>query len=433
VLEDKFTVTRRVLDASHVLDGHILASLNLRHTSSKGYAASGDYSSHRSDAMRGDGMLTPNSTFATALLDPDLDDDGLPWTRHYDTASREAGLGVLFDLGINGNTNLLVGGRFDHSQASNIEYAGTLDLAAGTAADPAVFRAADERAGGSDSGVSWSVSVSHRLPYNVRPYVTVAQTSLALDENNNKYDNAVIEAGHIGRARLLEVGVKASLLDNKLFFAAAAYEQARRDTTADDDSAVLGAHVSSTVTQGWETELKWVPSPNLLLSFYALQQTTKFRPNSGANIMVDARTLGFRDVVDADGRVVYPAEAFLYGARSFLVLPPNMPAFETKQGNPETQIGLLAQYEFDSGLGFTLSGNYFSSVYAGRLQIVELPEAHVFNVGVFVDFNDWHIKCDLLNMFDERYFRARTGDTLADSLVSAMPGRRWQATFRRRF
>jgi outer membrane receptor protein involved in Fe transport len=149
--------------------------------------------------------------------------------------------------------------------------------------------------------------------------------------------------------------------------------------------------------------------------------------------MVDARALGFRDVVDAGGNVVYPAEAFLYGGRSFLVLPPELAAYEDKQGNPEAQLGVLAEYELRDGRGFTLSGNYFSSVYSGRLRLVELPSAYVFNFGVFWELENWQFKYDVLNVFDERYFRARTGDTLGDVLVSAMPGRRWQLTLRARF
>jgi outer membrane receptor protein involved in Fe transport len=43
------------------------------------------------------------------------------------------------------------------------------------------------------------------------------------------------------------------------------------------------------------------------------------------------------------------------------------------------------------------------------------------------------VKYDVLNLLDERYFRPRTGDTLGDPLVSAMPGRRWQVTLRMRF
>src|SRR5690606_40923302 len=67
--------------------------------------------------------------------------------------------------------------------------------------------------------------------------------------------------------------------------------------------------------------LTWAPARNLSLSFYALRQATRYVPNVGAAIMVDARALGFKDVVDSEGNVVYPAEALLYGGRSFLDLP----------------------------------------------------------------------------------------------------------------
>ena len=81
-----------------------------------------------------------------------------------------------------------------------------------------------------------------------------------------------------------------------------------------------------------------------------------------------------------------------------------------------------------------MSGNYFSRVYSGRLRLVELPEAYVLNVGVSWQAAErWLVKCDVLNALDERYFRARTGDTLGDNLVSAMAGRRAIVTLRARF
>jgi outer membrane receptor for ferrienterochelin and colicin len=131
--------------------------------------------------------------------------------------------------------------------------------------------------------------------------------------------------------------------------------------------------------------------------------------------------------------VVFPAEAFLYGGRSLLVMPNDVPGFETKRGNPETQIGLAGNYQFGNGIGLTFATNYFSSVYTGRLMLVELPSTQTFDAGVFWDFNRFHVKVDVLNLTDERYFRARTGDTLSDALASAMPGRRWQATIRAEF
>jgi iron complex outermembrane receptor protein len=431
VVEDKFTFSRRLELAPSGVDVNSLVSVNVRRTSARGLSGSGDYATNRGDAMGEAADASP--LFATALLNPDLYDDGMPWSSDYSTESWELGAGAMFDITLHGNTNVVVGARVDHSHATNVDYAGTLDLAAGTAAAPAVFRTTDARASGRDDGFSWSVSLMHRLPSGLRPYVTIAQESLALDENNNKYDNRVLEAGHIGRAQLLEAGVKAALLDERLFLSAAIYDQARTGVSEEDDSAVLDAHVSATTTRGLEAELKWEAAENLLLSVYGLTQETRFTPNVGASIMVDARALGFKDVVDASGNVVYPAEAFLYGGRAFVVLPPGVTEYAEKQGNPEVQLGVVAQYQLGNGLGFTLSGNYFSSVYAGRLRLVELPEAYVFNVGLHWELRRWQLKYDMLNVFDERYFRARTGDTLGDQLVSAMPGRRWQITLRTRF
>ena len=108
-------------------------------------------------------------------------------------------------------------------------------------------------------------------------------------------------------------------------------------------------------------------------------------------------------------------------------------ALATKRGNPETQLGLLGQYKLDNGLGFTLSSNHFSSVYAGRLMLVELPSTTTVDVGMFLDIGRFHVKLDMLNATDERYFRAHTSDTLSDSLAQGMPDRRWQATIRAKF
>jgi outer membrane receptor protein involved in Fe transport len=270
------------------------------------------------------------------------------------------------------------------------------------------------------------------LTPHLRPYLTVARASVALDGNNNSLSNAIINSGHIGESELHELGVKASALGNKLFTTLALYRQ-RRVLGAADPQAVLGAYASATLTRGAELEIKWVPVPNSLLSVYALRQDTEFTPNVGGSLLVDARTLGFEDVLDGAGNVIYPAEAFMYGGRTRIMLPADMPAYATKQGNPRTQFGLSTQYQMRNGLGITLSGNYFSAVCSGRLCAVELPEASVIDLGLFWDSPTWHFKFDILNALDERYYRARTGDVLGDPLAQAMPGRHWQLTFRRAF
>lgn len=430
VMENKFTMTKRLLDLPEWLAVNTLASLNYRYTESTGYRYGGDFSSNRMDVMAQDAPMTANTTFWHPFENSDIAAGGAPWTSDYRTRFTELGIGFLFDVDLFTNTNVLLGGRYDVSRAKNTEFAGTFNVATGTALRPGALRTVDDMATGRDDGNSWSLSVSQQLPYGFRPYVTRAIASVALDNNNNKLDNATIVDGHIGSAKIMEYGVKNSMFGGRVFFSLAHYEQTRINITETDPGSVIAAEVSSTLTEGVEAELKLQPTPNFVVSLYALDQLTRFQPNTGANILVDARTLGFRDVVDPQGRVVYPAEAFLYGGRAQLALPANMTEYDTKQGNPQRQYGLNATYSFANGLGFTLSGNRFSEVYSGRLKTVLLPEVSVMDLGLFYDTDTWYFKLDVGNVFDEQYFRARTGDTLGEVLGQAMPGRTWRTTLK---
>jgi outer membrane receptor protein involved in Fe transport len=443
VVEDKVTVTKRVTQLPTWFKLNTLGSLNFRNTVSRGYFFnSGDFGTHRTDAMASTwvdsaGGATANTTFADPYDNSDVNADGNPWNSIYRTEFSEFGLGLLFDMEFFARANLLVGGRMDDSHAKNIAYP-AFNTFTGTSANPGAIT---QRTAASawDHGPSWDVSLSYQLPYNIRPYVSVARSSIALDGNNNSLTNTIIQNGHIGKADLREVGAKASLWDDRLFITASYYEQSRIIPPT-DDASLLNTYATATATRGAELEVKWVPLNNLFLSLYALNQVTNYHPNVGGTILVDARALGFQDVLDANGNVIYPAEAFLYGGRSRVLLPNNMPEYREKQGNPNTQLGFSSTYRFKVGLGFTFSGNYFSETCSGRLCIVELPEAYVFNAGAFWDIdqsllgiNQWSLKLDVFNAFDERYFRARTGDTLGDVLAQAMPGRRWQLAARLKF
>jgi outer membrane receptor protein involved in Fe transport len=54
----------------------------------------------------------------------------------------------------------------------------------------------------------------------------------------------------------------------------------------------------------------------------------------------------------------------------------------------------------------------------------------VLNAGAFWEYAAWHAKLDVFNLGSERWFRARSGDSLGDPLAQAMPDRRWQLTLR---
>jgi iron complex outermembrane receptor protein len=438
VIEDKLTVTKRLNDLPAWLRVDTLGSINLRNTVSQGKNIAGDFGSNRTDAMASGWMETaaglwPSANFASPIENSDLAADGYPWGSVYDSEFSEVGLGLLFDIDVGARWNFLLGGRYDGSRARNVDRASSFNPVIGTSANPGEYAEMDESAAAWDDAVSWSVSASHALTRNVRPYLTVARSAIVLDGNNNSLSNNIIRAGHIGSATLAELGIKASLLDDRLFATASLYRQARADVDSDDSADVILAYPTATEARGVSVEIKWIPTRNLFLSAYAMHQVTRFNPNYSSAQFVDARALGFQDVLDASGNVVYPAEAFLYGGRARIILPANLPQYEKKQGNPELQFGFSTTYHWAHGFGFSFSGNHFSDTCTGRLCTVRLPEQFVANAGVMFTGGRWATKLDVSNLFDERYFRARTGDVLGNPLAQAMPDRRWQITLKSEF
>jgi len=429
-VEDKVTVTHEFMGPAHIRI-NALSSINFRDTISSGRMTLADYGNHRTDATapgwnEDTGGLTRNTTFASANEDSSI--NGLPWASIYRSDFAEMGAGVLLDVEFPSRTNVMLGGRFDVTHARNTDYAGRYNFNIGTASNPGAVFNSDDTASAWDRSPSWSVSISQKLPHEIYPYVMLARSSITLDGNNNSFTNAVIRAGPIGSSSLQEAGVKSSLINGRAMWSISAYKQGRSDVSDSDDVSLLNAYATATTTWGWQTELKWTIKDDALLSMYVIKQTTDYTPNVGGSIQVDARALGFKDIVDQNGTVIYPAEAFLYGGRARIILPNDMEQYKKKQGNPGTQVGASGVFTLVHGLGFTVNGSYLSSTCAGRLCLVRLPQSHVFDLGLFWSNRQWDTKFDLFNITNERYFRARTGDTLGDVIAQAMPGRRCQFT-----
>ena len=182
----------------------------------------------------------------------------------------------------------------------------------------------------------------------VVPYVTAAESSTTLAAANNTITTGTILApgGFIGSAEITEVGVKSSLLDERLFLTLARYQQTRTDISNPEDPTE-GADITSSETTGIEFELKWVPSRDVFVSVFALLQESDYIFASNGNIAFDGRMLGFQDVVDpATGEVIYPAEAFIYGGKAQIDLPASLTQqYLRRNGNPEEQFGVNASYQ----------------------------------------------------------------------------------------
>lgn len=481
-VENKLTVTKRI--PSEWLPGWLnvnsLGSVNYRKTT--GWILSGGVSGNDYDYRQdihfnggtGTGGHYPNTMFWTQLSN-DSYNTGSPAERFNDSVFDEKGVALMFDITAWQGTNLVVGARYDKSHAEardmrpsnqtvgNLFIPGTTTVrpesqygtvcqtpivadtnAAGQAAARAAgclgfmygspFQVAED----TDSGKSWSISLSQQLPWGLRPYFTAANSSLTLDGSNNIITASTIQNsstgeynGFIGEAFLREVGLKGSFFGGKLQTTIAGYRQSRNDVTQPDDPTA-GADVSATEAEGVEVEVKWMPLRDLYMSAYVSRQTQEYvtAPASSTTFEVNGRQVGFQDVYDPDtGELLYPAEAFLYGGRSTTALPAGTTEYQERVGNPEIQASIQATYRLRNGFGFLLSGNYFDSVWANRQKTIELPEAYVYNAGLTYDRGKMHWKLNGYNFTDERYFRPASGDTNGQ-LLSVMPGRRWEMSLK---
>ncbi len=429
-LEDKITVVKRI-PADKLPSWasiNMLGSVNFRYNYMDRKTSGGDQD-FRNDATLHNGEFTSLTTFWTPADDASLA-TGYPYTNINTTQFTEAGAGLMFDMDLFHGTNLTAGARWDTSDGRNTDYA-AFNFTTGTSANPGAYQTSDVTASGTDSGASWSVSLSQKLPFGIRPYATYARSSITLAGSSQQLGNATIlsKGGFIGEAELKEAGIKTSLFHDRLFMSAAYYEQSRFDVTEPDDPS-FGAEVSSTVTKGYEFEFKYAPMKNLFVGGYATYKRAEYvdLPVS-ANINIDARTLGFVDVLDpVTGAVLYPAEAFLYGGRPALVMPGALASQYGKiTGNPDTQFGLNANYEMESGFGFNASANWFESTYTSRLRNIEVPSVFLVTAGLTYTKNDLHLRLSGYNLLDKRWFKARNGYTTPD-VVNPQADRSWQLT-----
>jgi iron complex outermembrane recepter protein len=442
--EDKLTATKKIPGEMlpSWLSINSLASVNHRVTSGYEKNGGGDFD-FRNDIMAGDGSLIANASFWNQLENESYE-TGAPATTKNRSKYTETGIGLLFDIDVARKLNLVLGGRYDWGKAESTEFA-RFSQTCTTASPCTSANAATGLVGqwlppghtdGSDKGASWSASISYKLPFNLHPYVTLADSSIVLDSANNIVSIGTVDApgGFIGDAELKEAGIKGSFFRDKLMVTVAGYEQTRTDLSRNPDDPTAGADVTSTENSGVEVEFKWVPTKDIYVQAYALQQKIEYIFATSANIELTGRQLGFQDVLDpVTGAVIYPAEAFLYGGRLQVALPTALRSqYLRKNGNPEKQYGLNASWQITKNIGVNAGMNYFSEIPVTRIDTITLPAAKIVNAGLSWTSATWQVQFAGTNLADERYYRPRNGDTVA-GLMSSMPGRGWSITVKHDF
>jgi iron complex outermembrane receptor protein len=455
--EDKVTATYRI-PSEHLPDWltvNTLGSLNYRDIKGWIRSSGGDFdwrqdiTYHQAVDGSGTGGFYPNTMFWTQLTNPDYQ-TGVPNTQDRNSEYTEKGVGLMFDMEIFRKTTLTLGARYDHVDARAMEMASfnpntgnigvpapefITDYMAGLACEapggtcPGAWQNPGPWVSEPDRGTSWSVSLAHKLPWaNMVPYITMASSTITLDAANNMYAVATITGDKlVGDAGLTEVGIKGTAFGSKAQWTLAAFEQERTDVQSPSDPS-LSAYAQSTRTEGVEASLNMQPTRKWFVGMSVTYLDPRYIQGSTSDqVRVDARDLGFQDIVLPTGEI-YPAEAFGYGGKFSLPLVDPNNVYDEVPGMPDVQAALNTTYNIGMGFGLLANIQYFSDFWVDRIHSYKLPENTQLNIGVTWDSARIHLKGNVYNLEDETYFRTpSSGDA---TRLSVMPDRRWEISLK---
>lgn len=427
LIEDKFTVGWRP-SADLIPDWmrvNTISAVNIRHTDAERFNNSGDYDD-RPDLSRSENSRTPYDTFITPRENADYETGGAPFTSMRNTIYTEAGIGSMVDIDIQENLNIILGARFDHIWGKTKDYGGRYQIGTDGEFDDSTLTGS-----GTDHGISYTVSVSYRMPFGLNPYVTYGRQTALSDSSDLTLPRNLVEAGPYDPATIEEVGIKGSWFEDRLFWAVAAYRQERSSVTGDLSGNPLTGGLGNLRSEGVEIEVRYAPTRNLWLSAFSVFSTVEYL-DTASWVRVHGEALGFSDVLDPQtGALLFPAEAFTWGGQAMTFVPADQNT--EVNGYPSTSLGLAGQYTFDNGFSFGGSTNYISAVHSGRYESLILPSDTTVNLTASYTIDGWRIKVDVFNVADKQSFRGRNGGGAGDVLISAMPGRRSQLTVSKTF
>jgi len=309
---------------------------------------------------------------------------------------------------------------------------------------------------GKQTGKSWSASLSHKLPWGgMVPYVTKAKVTLTLDGANNLWSTGTIagatpaganylstnttagalsglqtltgqDAKLIGSAGLEEVGIKGQLFRGKLQWQASLYKQERQDVSVPSDPTA-GTEVNSTTTTGWEAGINYQITKKWYTSVAASHSNARYSTGMfGTALAVNARDLGYSDIVASDGTVI-PAEALMYGGVPSVVVNDVNNVYHKVPGTPVWQLTGTTNYRLLKSVGVMFNVSYTDGTWANRLQSMWLPATITYNSGVTWDHNRIHLQGNVFNIFDQVQWRGSIGSGNRN-WNSILDGRKYEAS-----
>lgn len=381
------------------LDVHATASHRRYDSELREQFLSGYLVLDRRDLSRG---ATPTDIFATPLTDPTI-----PWDSDFDSVWTDTGVGLIADLQID-RLSLLLGGRFDHYKVDTSD-AGVTTFGAPTAAES------------SETDFSYSASLSYRFDAGIVPYFTYAEGSEPLYNSNGGISPAAAAADQfLFGSKLLEAGVKFSVMGSRLNGSVAYYDQSR--TLIDPFG-----NVDQETSQGVEVEIRYLASDNISFTGAATFQNFEIAApgacgsGNGAFVAISPT----HPSVNAFGATISGAQGFggLFAALNASCLPELQEGYESGV-IPDRVFSAFATYTSDEtpggfAFGGTIGATYVSETGGKTVTAVTLPDYTNMRAALFARYNHFRVTATVENALDKRYFQPVQG-VFED--VAALPG-----------
>ena len=376
-----------------------LFSPSIRHTS---FEHADDFTNEHFDRRD---ITRPASALDRRLLATRINKD---FTEYYQGDHTVYGLAVLTDLTFESGVSALLGARYDAIDMNSRQPAEK--VLSGNGLD------ASDREG----AFSWTASLSWATPLGLVPYVTASeQTTVVVGQGADITADNINDGNAVASSELLEVGVKGTASDDRLFFQAIYYEQERIDFSA--QSTVTN---QASKTEGFEFELRWLATTRLML-------TAAYTNIEVVNLSTlnDGGRFSFLGAGDLPGT----APSLFYGGTvaGFVTLTGNPRA--RRAGVPENIASFSGIYDFENGLRVFGSLTDVDSVYSGFAQTVKLPAYTLVNAGLKFERGSWSVTVTGKNLTDERYFRANFPNLFGSVIALPELPRHYQARIEFKF
>ena len=391
VFEDQFIVTFSPNAEWGRL--RLLASPSIRRTD---FEHANDFANEHFDRRD---LTGPSTAQDRRLLATRIDTDYSDYSKGSYTT---LGLAALADIDWNNGLNAIFGIRQERIHLDSRQPAGR------TRSGEAI------EASDTQDILSWTASISYRMPAGPMPYVTMSeQTTIIVGQGAEILPSNVAQGRAVATSELVEFGVKGAFLGGRLFGQAVYFEQERTDFSA---QAIVTNQASR--SEGFELELRLraTERTSLVAAYTNLEVVNLNTLENGGRFSF----LGAGDLPHTDPTTFYGGTV-----GGFVTLASNPEA--TRAGVPKHVAAVTALHERGDWRMFVSVADV-ASVYSGFSRRVRLPAYTLVHAGLQFDGRRWAVTVSAKNLTDARYFRANFPNLFGGVVVLPELPRHFQAT-----